>query len=1444
MKYLPSPQIQAELVRHGLEQFCSGIELNDQELDQLVAEYSAHPAHEKESAAEILDRAAYFLIWRDYGVPQTGKAAEDVTAKRITVMHETLRDVAKQHFPKMSEDFAAVKENTSIQANAAKMLGGQFSRFIHHHTLENLRLRGDIRALESSLINKHSEALHAHTDLAGQLEAAIKKIAKITFWGFLSLALLLLLNVVLSLRAHAQIDVIQFQDSTGTIIKTFAAPFKIKCSTNLTCTASGSTLTMVSAAGGSGTPGGSDTQFQFNDAGAFGGVAGMTYIKASTLVKMQAGAKFSLTDTTDLTKAAQFDLSGIATATTRTGTVPNANFTFVVPFTCTNQVATSASSSGTFACTTITSAYTSGTFPASAHNLLSATHGDTTAAAAVRGDGIFAIGATPTWQRLAHSSATGGYFKWNGTDIVASTGAAAGTGACTNQVVTAENADAAPTCTTATLASAQFANQGTTTTVLHGNGAGNPAFGAVVQGDVTNGYVDLSTTQASIAGNKTFLGADNFQTVNSIQVVGVGTNTTIQAAITAASTTQMVYIPPTYAGTDSFTNPNNIPIDDRRGGVGSDASNFNVKQYGAWGDGAAVTNGAMATGSCTLTSASNPFIAGDVGKVIEVSSAGAAAGILRTTIATFVSAGNVTLTACNASGGNVASAYVNWGHDDTTAINSAITAACNWITRTGAAGNKGTVFFPAGEYMSLGGHTATSSCSGLWLNGSGIYSSRLVLWQSAASDLFTFNGVTGPPSGIFSLALTAATGGNLTHKCLALTGTPNGVFVKFAWLAACQYGLYVNGGSDISIEDVTSELNTENFYVTNTAPFRMSHSESYQAKDVGFWFINGPTATGTDHTYGSVIENIYDVESVAVGLMVDNYTDLSITNALVHSFNNQQPTTGIWITNSAKRIQLVNPRVLHTQQYGIRITGGAQIIDITNPHIDAVGNYAGPPAIAMYGIFATQGTQHINIQGGYITNIQGTCASISGPGNITGVHFIDCAVANSGTQGLYSLELGIANANASDTVFVTGNFFQNANGPRGTAIRITSGNNYDISHNYIIGSFATNVDNQTGGTNRSFCSNLGFVATCLYNGEQVFAPTTSTVAPIQLQDQLNPPPFAPTLTCSNTGGSLAAATHFFKIAFNNTTAGVTTVSAEASCATTGTTGSVVVTAPTLPTNATGYTVYDSNTTNTELTQAASGACVNISANCTVTTLAAGAAMPSANNASACPTAHTALFGEEYCLSSDGTTANNIEEHTPAPGTAGAILTYDSGGSNAITDTVNGTVTSYTNRRPLAAGNGVQFGVNASNVITQDFSGDAAHAVSQTAKTAAVTTFTVCAATAGTACGQVGQYRISYNFWGSGTACSAVTAGSVGLNLTWTDENAVTHTTVSMPMAFDQKSAAAGILFNFNTALGTEGASGSYIISTNGTIIQAATTYTACTTGTGTYNLRMTVEQLQ
>jgi hypothetical protein len=92
----------------------------------------------------------------------------------------------------------------------------------------------------------------------------------------------------------------------------------------------------------------------------------------------------------------------------------------------------------------------------SSHELLSATHTDTTAAAVARGSGMFGIGASPTWTRV-DTTTTDRYFKRNSSgDIVESSNPAAGTGSptsCSNQVVTGFtlNADAAPTSTCTTL---------------------------------------------------------------------------------------------------------------------------------------------------------------------------------------------------------------------------------------------------------------------------------------------------------------------------------------------------------------------------------------------------------------------------------------------------------------------------------------------------------------------------------------------------------------------------------------------------------------------------------------------------------------------------------------------------------------------------------------------------------------------------------------------------------------------------------------------------------------------------------------------------------------------------------------------------------------------------------------------------------------------------------
>jgi len=115
------------------------------------------------------------------------------------------------------------------------------------------------------------------------------------------------------------------------------------------------------------------------------------------------------------------------------------------------------------------------------------------------------------------------------------------------------------------------------------------------------------------------------------------------------------------------------------------------------------------------------------------------------------------------------------------------------------------------------------------------------------------------------------------------------------------------------------------------------------------------------------------------------------------------------------------------------------------------------------------------------------------------------------------------------------------------------------------------------------------------------------------------------------------------------------------------------------------------------------------------------------------------------------------------------------------------------------------------------------------------------------CNTAGQYVVSWNFWGSGTPCSSITAGQVTLALTWTDENSIAHSGVIMLM--NTQTAATTVtssaFFHFETALANEGAGGDFVVSSNGAAaIQYTLTYTPCTTGTGTYNFRGTVKQTQ
>lgn len=131
--------------------------------------------------------------------------------------------------------------------------------------------------------------------------------------------------------------------------------------------------------------------------------------------------------------------------------------------------------------------------------------------------------------------------------------------------------------------------------------------------------------------------------------------------------------------------------------------------YGAKGDAQVVGDGAMASGSAVLTSATANWPASVVGKAISVKGA-AATGVttLVTTVASRQSSTQITLSAANASGGNLTGAVVIWGTDDTATIQAAVNAAEAYLsTHTYAQ-----VFFPPRPYIVAGALSSAKSGNG------------------------------------------------------------------------------------------------------------------------------------------------------------------------------------------------------------------------------------------------------------------------------------------------------------------------------------------------------------------------------------------------------------------------------------------------------------------------------------------------------------------------------------------------------------------------------------------------------------------------------------------------------------------------------------------------------------------------------------------------------------
>lgn len=128
---------------------------------------------------------------------------------------------------------------------------------------------------------------------------------------------------------------------------------------------------------------------------------------------------------------------------------------------------------------------------------------------------------------------------------------------------------------------------------------------------------------------------------------------------------------------------------------------FNVKSYGAKGDGIHFFDGNISSGSSIFSSSSASFTSEDIGKVITILNAGGTKIDKTATISSVTDAHTVVLSS-NASA-TVSNASFTYGTDDTAAIQSAIDA-----TQT-TTNNFGSVFFPAGIYIVNGTFTKSNN---------------------------------------------------------------------------------------------------------------------------------------------------------------------------------------------------------------------------------------------------------------------------------------------------------------------------------------------------------------------------------------------------------------------------------------------------------------------------------------------------------------------------------------------------------------------------------------------------------------------------------------------------------------------------------------------------------------------------------------------------------------
>ncbi|MEV7684470.1 hypothetical protein [Streptomyces bungoensis] len=272
--------------------------------------------------------------------------------------------------------------------------------------------------------------------------------------------------------------------------------------------------------------------------------------------------------------------------------------------------------------------------------------------------------------------------------------------------------------------------------------------------------------------------------------------------------------------------------------------------YGAAGDGQVVADGAMASGSAVLTSATANWPSSVVGKAVSVKGAGPTG--VTTLVATVVSrqsATQITLSAANASGAAVSGAIVIWGTDDTAAIQAAVDAAEAYLS---SGHSYAQVYFPPRAYIVAGPLNRSKSGNGqvvfgvyptignkpiLEFRGEGDGAAAVRHWeqtvpQYAGSCLISF--------GVYASIPAQANDVTANGNAGVISGPNEGSTNGLAYGASARFSNIIPGLKNLAI------LNTHSAYGLSYGAFNFFGAANAYLENVGW--STAAVVPGTDYT--------------------------------------------------------------------------------------------------------------------------------------------------------------------------------------------------------------------------------------------------------------------------------------------------------------------------------------------------------------------------------------------------------------------------------------------------------------------------------------------------------------------------------------------------------------------------------------------------------------------